>query len=87
MFKLMGKEINAILGAQTILIWTYVNASATLLSQIIITLITIIRVACSRLNEGTPGRIASDCRYVSDCRSRGREFDPGPVQYFLGDWT
>ena len=24
MFKLMGKEINAILGAQTILIWTYV---------------------------------------------------------------
>ena len=23
MFKLMGKEINAILGAQTILIWTY----------------------------------------------------------------
>ena len=25
MFKLMGKEINAILGAQTILIWTYVD--------------------------------------------------------------
>ena len=24
MFKLMGKEINAILGAQVILIWTYV---------------------------------------------------------------
>ena len=24
MFKLMGKEINAILGAQTILIWTHV---------------------------------------------------------------
>ena len=23
MFELMGKEINAILGAQTILIWTY----------------------------------------------------------------
>ena len=23
MFKLIGKEINAILGAQTILIWTY----------------------------------------------------------------
>ena len=23
MFKLMGKDINAILGAQTILIWTY----------------------------------------------------------------
>ena len=27
----------------------------------------------------------SDCRYVSDCRSRGREFDPGPVPYFHGD--
>ena len=25
MFKWMGKEINAILGAQTILIWTYAN--------------------------------------------------------------
>ena len=25
MFKFMGKEINAILGAQTILIWTYVD--------------------------------------------------------------
>ena len=25
MFKLMGKEINAILGAQTILIWIYVE--------------------------------------------------------------
>ena len=24
MFKLMGKEINAVLGAQTILIWTFV---------------------------------------------------------------
>ena len=27
MFKLMGKEINAILGAQTILIWTYAIGS------------------------------------------------------------
>ena len=26
-----------------------------------------------------------DCRYMSDCRSRGREFDPGPVPYFRGD--
>ena len=23
----------------------------------------------------------------SDCRSRGREFDPGPVPYFRGDWS
>ena len=27
----------------------------------------------------------SGCRCVSDCRSRGREFDPGPVPYFHGD--
>ena len=26
-------------------------------------------------------------RCVSDCRSRGREFDPGPVPYFRGDWS
>ena len=28
----------------------------------------------------------SGYRCVSDCRSRGREFDPGPVPYFRGDW-
>ena len=27
-----------------------------------------------------------DCRYVSDCRSTGREFDRGPVPYVRGDW-
>ena len=27
----------------------------------------------------------SDYRCVSDCRSRGREFDPSPVPYFHGD--
>ena len=27
----------------------------------------------------------SGYRCVSDCRSRGREFDPGPVAYFRGD--
>ena len=27
----------------------------------------------------------SGYRYVSDCRSRGCEFDPGPVPYFRGD--
>ena len=25
-------------------------------------------------------------RCESDCRSRGRKFDPGPVPYFHGDW-
>ena len=27
----------------------------------------------------------SGYRCVSDCKSRGREFDPGPVPYFRGD--
>ena len=27
----------------------------------------------------------SGYRCVSDCRSRGREFDSGPVPYFRGD--
>ena len=27
----------------------------------------------------------SGYRCVSDCRSKGREFDPGPVPYFRGD--
>ena len=27
----------------------------------------------------------SGYRCVSDCNSRGREFDPGPVPYFRGD--
>ena len=34
MFKLMGKEINAILGAQTILIWAYDTNNLVLHAQI-----------------------------------------------------
>ena len=30
-------------------------------------------------------RNVSGYRCVSDCRSRGGEFDPGPVPYFRGD--
>ena len=35
----------------------------------------------SYINSGN----VSGYRCVSDCRSRGREFDPGPVPYFRGD--
>ena len=28
----------------------------------------------------------SDYRCLSDCRSRGHKFDPGPVPYFRGDY-
>ena len=43
------------------------------------------------VNVYLPGRVAqsnvSGYRCLSDCRSRGREFDPGPVPYFRGDWS
>ena len=45
---------------------------------------------CKMLNilftgpHSTVGNV-SGYRCVSDCRSRGREFDPGPVPYFRGD--
>ena len=29
----------------------------------------------------------SGCRCVSDCNSKGREFDPGQGPYFRGDWS
>ena len=39
------------------------------------------------LNTGPRSAVGnvSGYRCVSDCRSRGREFDPGPVPYFCGD--
>ena len=36
--------------------------------------------------RSTVGNV-SGYRCVSDCRSRGREFDPGQVPYFRGDWS
>ena len=36
--------------------------------------------------RSTVGNV-SGYRCASDCRSRGREFDPGPVPYFRGDWS
>ena len=45
---------------------------------------------CTRIRSGKKPCTAevgnvSGYRCVSDCRSRGREFDPGPVPYFRGD--
>ena len=37
------------------------------------------------LSAGGGCELAVTTRCVSDCRSRGREFDPGPVPYFRGD--
>ena len=41
MFKSMGKEINAILGAQTILIWTHIASRAISLSRTMVALSTL----------------------------------------------
>ena len=46
-------------------------------------------VASSRLSTRPCSAVSnvSDCRYVSDCKFRGGEFDPGAVPYFRGDWS
>ena len=46
-------------------------------------LILLIHVAVLFIYKQT-GNV-SGYRCVSDCRSRGREFDPGPAPYFRGD--
>ena len=38
-----------------------------------------LKLPCSAVSN------VSGHRCMSDCRSRGREFDPGPVPYFRGD--
>ena len=50
------------------------------------------RVTHSYLLQGETGQCSAvgnvSCyRCVSDCRSRGREFDPSLVPYFRGDWS
>ena len=40
----------------------------------------------SDAHEYSPGRVAQSVTCLAtDCRSWGREFDPGPVPYFRGD--
>ena len=43
----------------------------------------------NRLSTGPHSAVCnmSDNRWESDCRSRGHEFDPGPVPFFRGDWS
>ena len=41
------------------------------------------RVVGNKTGPQSAVRNMSDCRYVSDCRSRGREFDLGPVPDIL----
>ena len=39
------------------------------------------------MSQKSAAGIVSDYRCASDCRSKGHEFDPGPVPYFCGDWS
>ena len=41
-------------------------------------------ISCAAGPRSAVGNV-SGYRCVSDCRSRGREFDPGPAPYFRGD--
>ena len=41
-------------------------------------------IKCNAGPRSAVGNV-SGYRCVSDCISRGREFDPGPVPYFRGD--
>ena len=45
------------------------------------------RSTCSyiKFHQGSAVGNVSGYKCVSDCRSRGREFDPGPVPYFRGE--
>ena len=51
------------------------------------TTIAITTTAITTVTTGPRSAVGnvSGYRCVSDCRSRGREFDPGPVPYFRGD--
>ena len=55
--------------------------------RVIMTNCSIIRVYVTYCTAGPRSAVGnvSGYRCVSDCRSRDREFDPGPVPYFRGD--
>ena len=49
--------------------------------------VPLVRLEPTTLHNGPGSAVGnvSGYRCVSDCRSRGREFDPAPVPYFRGD--
>ena len=58
---------------------------------VVVVVIVVVHVGlwCHRKSTGPCSAVSnvSGYRCVSDCRSRGREFDPGPDPYFRGDWS
>ena len=67
----------------------FLTSGAEILLLFILAKVSAIPKHVDLLNKKTGPRSAvgnvSGYRCVSDCRSRGREFDPGPVPYFRGD--
>ena len=57
--------------------------------QILVASLTLMALFSYQILEAAGPRSAvgnvSGFRCVYDCRSRGSEFDPGPVPYFRGD--
>ena len=51
----------------------------------IVTWYTMAKIEHPKAGRGSAVGNVSGNRCVSDCRSRGREFDPGLVPYFRGD--
>ena len=62
---------------------TSINIGRYALDTIILEMRSEVTVTVTELRSAV-GNV-SGYRCVSDCRSRGREFDPGPVPYFRGD--
>ena len=50
-------------------------------SEILLALEIVFTLLIQYLNTGSRSAVGN----MSDCRSRGREFDPGPIPYFRGD--
>ena len=48
-------------------------------------MIYLAKILIQKAGPGSAVGNVSDYRCVSDCRSRGREFDPGLASYFRGD--
>ena len=63
---------------------TFVVIGALRFKMIIMKFFTLIHLALHTGPRSAVGNV-SGYRCVSDCRSRAREFDPGPVPYFRGD--
>ena len=82
MFKLMGKEINAILGAQTILIWTYANSEIHAASEVVLWKIYSLKwklwLLISLAQKGQLIWIYTDFKEDKECQINKKMLVPSP---------